>query len=442
MRAGHSGRVRRKVLRGRQVALVGVVLFAAGCAAAWAMQGRAAADPVVVAAGDICRSATDCAPTAALIDQINPSWVLTLGDNAYNDGSLAQYMAEYAPNWGPFKDKTSPSPANHEYHTANAQGYFESSGRGAAPRFRYIYDSDSAPGMVVSYGWNLIDVGSKSSADELPTGAKGLVWVGDYDNRNCAWEVSDASLKTQVGAAIGDAKVFGYFFSDEPNPYACPNAPAQHKARSDLIHSIDPSKPTVIVLDSNGFSGRATQDALDQLPLWKGAADYIGLDPYPCYEGSACDFSWIQKTIQAANAAGLNYWGVVQAFNDSSWRWPTADELSHMLNQWGASKETGYMTFAWTWAGNNLSSKSALLNIFKRFNAGAGPRRCVVPNVIGLTLTRARATLARVGCVAGKVSKRYSSHRKGRVIAQQPKRGTRLANRGRVNVVISKGRRS
>jgi len=27
-------------------------------------------------------------------------------------------------------------------------------------------------------------------------------------------------------------KVFGYFFSDEPDPFACPNAPAQHKARS------------------------------------------------------------------------------------------------------------------------------------------------------------------------------------------------------------------
>jgi len=308
------------------------------------------------------------------------------------------------------------------------------------PPYRFLYNSDSAPATVASYGWNLIDVGSQWSADQLQAGSRGLVWVGDYDNTTCSWEESDAALNSQVTAARGDAKVFGYFISDEPNPYACPNAPAQHKARSDLIHSIDPTKPTVIVLDSNGFTGRNTQDALDQMPLWKGTADYIGLDPYPCYQSSPCDYSWIDKTIQAANAAGLNYWGVIQAFNDSSWRWPTADELSHMLNQWGASKQTGYMTFAWTWSGNNLSSKAALLAIFRRFNTGAAPRRCVVPKVLGLTLARARVAIARANCLDGKVSTRYSTRRRGHVIAQHPRPGRRLANGGRVSLVISKGR--
>jgi chitodextrinase len=169
-------------------------------------------------------------------------------------------------------------------------------------------------------------------------------------------------------AAVGDPKVWGYFISDEPNPYACPNAPSQHQARSALIHSVDPTKPTVIVLDSNGFSGLFTQDALDQMPLWKGTADYIGLDPYPCRQGSPCQFSWIDKTIQAANAAGLNYWGVLQIFNDSSWRWPTADELSRMINQWAGSKETGSMAYAWTWAGYNLSDHPDLLSLLQSFN--------------------------------------------------------------------------
>jgi len=131
--------------------------------------------------------------------------------------------------------------------------------RAGAPPYRFLYDSDSAPAKVASYGWNLIDVGSRWSADQLQRGAKGLVWVGDYDNSNCAWEVSNPTLTKEVKAAVRDAKVFGYFISDEPNPYACPNAPAQHKARSDLIHSIDPAKPTVIVLDSNGFKGLFTR---------------------------------------------------------------------------------------------------------------------------------------------------------------------------------------
>jgi hypothetical protein len=312
---------------------------------------------------------------------------------------------------------------------------------GGSPPYRYIYNSDSAPGTVLANGWNLIDVGSKSSADDLPAGAKGLVWEGDYDNSSCSWEVSDASLRADVTHAVGDPKVFGYFFSDEPNPYRCTSAPAQHRARSNLIHSIDPSKPTVIVLDSNGFAGRATRDALEQLPLWRGAADYVGLDPYPCYQGSTCDFTWIDKTIHAANAAGLNYWGVVQAFNDSSWRWPTPGELTHMIRQWAASNETGYMTFAWTWAGTGLSSKPELLAILRQFNSGSTPLRCVVPSVLGSTLPRARAALARASCAVGKVSRRYSSHRRGRVIAQRPRARTRLARRARVNLVISKGRR-
>jgi len=312
---------------------------------------------------------------------------------------------------------------------------------GVSPPYRFIYNSDSAAGKALANGWNLIDVGSKWSADHLPAGTRGLVWEGDYDNGSCSWQTSEAELRADVTQAVGDPKVFGYFFSDEPNPYACPSAPAQHRARSNLIHSIDPRKPTVIVLDSNGFAGRATPDALAQLHLWRGVADYVGLDPYPCYQGSACDFGWIDKTIHAANLAGLNYWGVVQAFDDSSWRWPTPGELTHMLHQWAASQETGYMTFAWTWAGTGLSSKPDLLAILRQFNSASTPLRCVVPSVIGTTLPRARAAIARANCAVGRVAKRYSSHRRGRVIAQRPRARSRLKTRARVNLVISRGRR-
>jgi hypothetical protein len=265
------------------------------------------------------------------------------------------------------------------------------------------------------------------------------VWVGDYDNGTCSWELPDAALTSKVRAAVGDRKVFGYFLSDEPNPYACPTAPAQHRARSALVHSADPTKPTVIVLDSNGFSGLFTQDALDQMPLWKGTADYLGLDPYPCRQGSACRFSWIERTIRAADAAGLNYWGVVQAFDDSNWRWPTPQELSHMLGQWAASRETGYMTFAWTWAGRGLQEKPRLLDVFRRFN-DARPQ-CVVPALVGSTLPAAVAALARAGCAAGRVTRRYSARRKGLVVKQRPAPKTRLAAGARVELVISRGRR-
>jgi hypothetical protein len=316
-----------------------------------------------------------------------------------------------------------------------------SSMSGVAPHFRYIYDSASAARAVVANGWNVVDVSSQASADALPPGARGLVWVGDYDNGTCSWELPDAALAAKVAAAVGDRKVLGYFLSDEPNPYACPAAPAQHRARSVLVHSIDPTKPTVIVLDSNGFNGLFTRDALDQMPLWKSTADYIGLDPYPCRQGSACQFSWIDRTIRAADAAGLNYWGVVQAFDDSDWRWPTPGELSHMLGQWAASRETGYMTFAWTWAGNSLQRKPRLLDILRRFNKSATRTVCTVPALVGSTLAAARAALARAGCPAPRVTLRHSARRKGRVLGQQPRPGTRLEAGARVTLVISRGPR-
>ena len=167
-----------------------------------------------------------------------------------------------------------------------------------APRYRYIYNSGSDQAGAAANGWNLLDAGSKSTADALPAGTKGLVWLGDYDNQTCGWEMSDADVTTEVASAIGDPKVAGYFFSDEPDPNACANAVADHKARSGLIHSLDPSKFTVMVADMN--SGGVS---LAQIPLWKGAADYIGLDPYPCRPGEACKYSWIRQVIAAADAS-------------------------------------------------------------------------------------------------------------------------------------------
>lgn len=232
-----------------------------------------------------------------------------------------------------------------------------------------MYNSSTAPSTVASYGWNLLDVSSKSAADALPSGTQGLVWVGDYNNTTCSFAQSDATVSTLALSMVNDAKVFGYLISDEPNPYACPNAPSQHLARTNMLHSIDIQKKVVATLDSNGFSGNFTQDALDQLPLWVGKTDVVGLDPYPCLIGSPCDYTWIDRTIAAANGTSLNYWGVAQAFIEGNWRYPTATELTTMLNQWGASRETGYMTFAWTYLGNNLIDHPDLLTVFQNFNA-------------------------------------------------------------------------
>jgi hypothetical protein len=111
--------------------------------------------------------------------------------------------------------------------------------------------------------------------------------------------------------------------------------------------------------------------SLRQIPLWRGAADYVGLDPYPCRWSKPCEFGWIDSIIKAANKARLPYWGVVQAFQDSNWRWPTVAEERRMLARWGASRASGYMTFAWKWDGNTLADRPDLLAVFRRFN-GSG----------------------------------------------------------------------
>lgn len=68
--------------------------------------------------------------------------------------------------------------------------------------------------------------------------------------------------------------------------------------------------------------------------------------------------------------------------------------------------------------------------------------QCRVPNVKGKTLAAARKALNRSHCTTGKVSRVNSKKvRKGRVIAQSPRPGTRLRNRGKVSLVVSRGRK-
>lgn len=67
---------------------------------------------------------------------------------------------------------------------------------------------------------------------------------------------------------------------------------------------------------------------------------------------------------------------------------------------------------------------------------------CVVPRVIGLTLTKAKARIRRAHCRTGKVTKKFSSRRlKNHVLKQRPKKGTRLPNGGRVSLTVGKGPR-
>ena len=87
-------------------------------------------DPVLVGAGDIA----DCGPsgdeeTAKLLDTIEGT-VFTAGDNAYPEGTAAQFKC-YDETWGRFKARTRPAVGNHDYGTKGAAGYLAYFGKAA-----------------------------------------------------------------------------------------------------------------------------------------------------------------------------------------------------------------------------------------------------------------------------------------------------------------------
>jgi acid phosphatase type 7 len=113
-------------------------------------------DPVITAAGDIADPAASSAThaTANLVESINPSVAITLGDNQYPSGLLSDYMRGYDSTWGAFLSRTSPAPGNHEYKSSpNAAGYF-------------AYFGVRAPGPYYSYdvgAWHVISLDSNCS---------------------------------------------------------------------------------------------------------------------------------------------------------------------------------------------------------------------------------------------------------------------------------------
>jgi 3',5'-cyclic AMP phosphodiesterase CpdA len=117
---------------------------------------------VVYAAGDIARcthpdprwsGAFDTAAVVAAGLALDPSAVvLTLGDHTYPRGTAAEFANCYDPTWGRFKDRTWPSPGNHEYYTKGALPYFAYFGARAG---RGYYSLRLGSWLVVSLDSNL-----------------------------------------------------------------------------------------------------------------------------------------------------------------------------------------------------------------------------------------------------------------------------------------------
>jgi acid phosphatase type 7 len=110
----------------------------------------------LVAAGDIasCSGGNQSSATARLVDRISGT-VLTLGDNAYPDGTTANYRC-YSRTWGRFKSRTRPAPGNHDYNQPGAAAYFSYFGNAAGPSRRGYYSFDAG-------GWHIVSLNSESN---------------------------------------------------------------------------------------------------------------------------------------------------------------------------------------------------------------------------------------------------------------------------------------
>jgi hypothetical protein len=216
--------------------------------------------------------------------------------------------------------------------------------RAAAPYpVRGIFDRDfSATGFddEAALGFNFIDSNAYPE-DVLPLAARGLegfVWLGGYDSTTCVFNKSDDWIRSHVAALAGTPGVGAYVVDDEPDAARCPSAPAQIASRSALVKSIDPARPTSIIVYKD-----------DQLPLFAGTADVIAIDKYTCSLANGCDYGKIDDVAAIADRLGIRYWGVLQAAGDDWYEVPSPAELHQQFEHWRATNMEGYLVFAWSW---------------------------------------------------------------------------------------------
>ena len=89
------------------VAIVAILLLAVGCDSELTPSPEVADSPVVVAAGNIAKCSADGdEATAELVEGIDGTVVLALGDEAYPEGTAEDFEECYGPSWGRFKGRT------------------------------------------------------------------------------------------------------------------------------------------------------------------------------------------------------------------------------------------------------------------------------------------------------------------------------------------------
>jgi len=92
---------------------------------------------------------------------------ITLGDNTYPVGKPEEFSNCYDPTWGRFKERTLPSPGNHDYAMPKAVGYYNYFGDIAGPDRRGYYSTNLG-------SWHIISLNSNLNSQDMQ---KQLAWL-------------------------------------------------------------------------------------------------------------------------------------------------------------------------------------------------------------------------------------------------------------------------
>jgi hypothetical protein len=114
---------------------------------------------VLVGAGDIADcSRNEAEETAKLLDNI-PGTVVTLGDNAYPNGTTTDFNDCYEPTWGRHKAWTQPAVGDNEYNTPGASPYFNYFGAAAGDPNKGYYSYDVGSWHIIVLNSNCSQIG-------------------------------------------------------------------------------------------------------------------------------------------------------------------------------------------------------------------------------------------------------------------------------------------
>ena len=220
-------------------------------------------------------------------------------------------------------------------------------------------------------GFNLADVSSAAELDALPTGVKGLVYLGMTDGVT-------AEFKAIVDACKGNPNLYGFYLVDEPN--ADPTIAANLKAEAAYIHA---NLPGAITYMTEQNLSSETNPTFYYTPANTGI-DLFGLDPYPVNTNvpNSLDYSIIPTAVAAAEKAGIPLSAIVpvyQAFGGGGYPTyilPTAEQAQQILATWASVVPNPAFDFAYSWGtqlnDTALANDPTLAAVFAAHNASSG----------------------------------------------------------------------